>query len=93
MGRRALTEEEKLERAKEKELQKEMQEKEFVDFANSKLNNLVKDSTLKKFHNKIKDYEKLDEARVIEMLIEAFNNGIVVLNVETKIEYSIGMNK
>lgn len=91
MGRRALTEEEKLERAKEKEMQKEMQEKEFVDFANSKLNNLVKDSTLKKFHNIIKDYEELDNAQVMEMLIEAFNDGIIVMNVETKREYSIGM--
>ena len=91
MGRRALTEEEKLERAKEKEMQKEMQEKEFVDFANSKLNNLVKDSTLKKFHNIIKDYEELDNAQVMEMLIEAFNDGIIVMNVETTREYSIGM--
>ncbi len=93
MGRRALTEEEKLERAKEKEMQKEMQEKEFVDFANSKLNNLVKDSTLKKFHNIIKDYEELDNAQVMEMLIEAFNDGIIVMNIETKREYSIGMKK
>ena len=91
MGRRALTEEEKLERAKEKEMQKEMQEKEFDNFANSKLNNLVKDSTLKKFHNIVKDYEELDNAQVMEMLIEAFNDGIIVMNVETKREYSIGM--
>lgn len=91
MGRRALTEEEKLERAKEKEMQKEMQEKEFDNFANSKLNNLVKDSTLKKFHNIVKDYEELDDAQVMEMLIEAFNDGIIVMNVETKREYSIGM--
>lgn len=91
MGRRALSEEEKLQKAKEKEMQKELQEKQYFDFANARLCDLVKESTLKKFYNKINDCEDLSEAQIIEMIIEAFNKGVIELQVETKKEYFIGI--
>lgn len=52
---------------------------------------LVKESTLKKFYNKINDCEDLSEAQIIEMIIEAFNKGVIELQVETKKEYFIGI--
>ena len=91
MGRRALSEEEKLQRAKEKETQKKLHEKQFEDFSNAKLCDLVNESTLKKFYSKINDCEDLSEAQIIEMIIEAFNKGVIELEVETKKEYSIGI--
>lgn len=40
-----MSKKEKLQKAKEKEMQKELQEKQFYDFANSRLCDLVKEST------------------------------------------------
>ena len=53
MGRRALSEEEKLQRAKEKETQRELYEKQYNDFSNAKLCDLVDGSILKMFYMKI----------------------------------------
>lgn len=91
MGRRAMTEEEKRQKAIEKEQLKELQEKKYNDFANAKLCDLVNESTLREFYNKVSDYEKLTEAQIIEMLFDAFNKEVIELKEETKVEYSIGI--
>lgn len=91
MGRRALSEEEKLQRAKEKETQRELYEKQYNDFSNAKLCDLVDASILRMFYMKCKNNEELSEAQLLGMIVEAFNNDIIKLKIETKVEYSIGI--
>ena len=90
-GRRPMSEEEKIQKAKEKEMQFELEQKEFFEFSNLRLCDLVEEDTLKEFYNGIKVHEDLSSAQIIEMIIEAFNKGVIELKLEIKKEYSIGI--